>query len=243
MEWKHLCFLCLACAIMVPDAKAGVVGTEVYEELADSPYFQSFGGALTVEDYEPLTVVMGVESTSAGVIGPATPGNGVDSVDPGGHSLAENDGTIQINFQLGNLPTHVGVVATDWTVLENERSDVTLFAFAALPDINTLSFVDSATGGIADNTFLANVGGIEAGGLPTFEDIFLGVSYAAGIRAIVIRNNTTKPDTPKGIEIDHLQFGSFPDAFSTVPEPSSWILFGCLGCLVVRRIRRKNATN
>jgi len=262
--------------VTAPHAKAGIVGVDVYKELAQSPFFLQFGADptqdLIVEDFEGV-VTLGSEDTmgnfvagdtvngviflgGAAPIGPGTLGGLIDSVDFDdgefglslGYSLLEGDGSLQIKFsevELGFLPTHVGIVVTDWTVDLNELSDVTLSAAQTIGDVSTGTFVDSVTGGIADNASVSNIGGntVTIFGVDhmTLEDIFLGVSNAGGIESIVVTNNSILSNA--GIEIDHLQFGYFPGAFpgAGVPEPSSWALFGCVGCLVAGRLRRRRA--
>lgn len=95
-------------------------------------------------------------------------------------------GTVEVTFDgtaLGGLPTHTGLVWTDGGF----GTDVTITAFDAsdqLVDTQTVS-------GIGDDSISGTVA----------EDRFFGIVHMAGIRRIVVVNNSG------GVEIDHLQYG------------------------------------
>ncbi len=173
----------------------------------------------TFEDDELNTP--GVTDIGGNVIGPL--GGVTDSVDADDGAI---DGTgvngysmfgvattgIRFNFdatQLGQLPTHVGIVWTDGPTTSN----VTLEAFG--PTGTSLGTRTELN--LGDGNFRSG----------TAEDRFFGVIDFAGISAIRIRSPGTPGATGTGIEVDHLQYGR-----QAIPEPNAFVLLVCAAALV-----------
>ncbi len=172
----------------------------------------------------------GVTADVGVVIGPIGITDSVDSDDGAiddfggnGHSMfnAPGDAGIRYNFnaaQLGQLPTHVGIVWTDGATFNN----VTLEAFGALgASLGTRTELN-----VGDGNF--NSG--------TAEDRFFGVIDMAGISAIRISSPGTPGSSGSGIEVDHLQYG-----LQAIPEPNCIALFGIVTGLLGAMRRRRRA--
>jgi Ca2+-binding RTX toxin-like protein len=123
-----------------------------------------------------------------------------------GHSFRHDDATgITFTFDpetLGGLPTHVGIVWTDG----GAAADVDFEAFDA----------DGVSLGIARGDDLGDT----ANDAMTAEDRFFGVTSAAGISAITIRDSGGR-----FIEVDHLQFGRMEQAPPPPPPPAQTLRF------------------
>jgi hypothetical protein len=178
----------------------------------------SFFHLETFEDDELNTP--GVTDVGGNVIGPL--GGVTDSVDAddgaidgtgvNGHSMLGVATTgVRFNFnavQLGQLPTHVGIVWTDGPTTSN----VSLEAFDALgASLGTQTELN-----LGDGNFRSG----------TAEDRFFGVIDMRGISAIRIRSPGAPGASGTGIEVDHLQYG-----MQTIPEPTSAALLVCAAAL------------
>ena len=171
----------------------------------------SFFHLETFEDDEFNTP--GVTDVGGNVIGP--PGGVTDPVDAddgaidgtgvNGHSMFGVATTgIRFDFsatQLGQLPTHVGIVWTDGPTTSN----VTFEAFGATgASLGTRTELN-----LGDGNFRSG----------TAEDRFFGVIDLAGISAIRIRSPGALGASGTGVEVDHLQYGR-----QTIPEPNAFML-------------------
>ncbi|HVE66703.1 MAG TPA: hypothetical protein VNC59_08980 [Thermoanaerobaculia bacterium] len=183
-----------------------------YLSRANSPFLAGINaGTVHLETFECGNVqVPGVRIEGGIIIGPGGLTDSVDADDGAIDGSGTNgrsvfgSGTPGITFifdapTLGALPTQVGIVWTD-------GSGTTSFeAFDSMgASLGTFGPV-----AIADGSF----------GGTTAEDNFFGVSFPGGISSIRISN------TAGGIEVDHLQFGSFAGATITpcgvgVPTPT-----------------------
>lgn len=193
-------------AVFALPASSAVVEVNPYLSFADSPFNPASFGYFHLEDFEdglfnePGVTASGSSLciTGAGCFG----GTINDSVDgPSTKSHWANGPTgISYTFDatvLGALPTSAGLVWTDGA------GAITFEAYDAsnvLIDALTLS-------GRADGSFFGTTG----------EDTFFGVTNAAGISRLFVRNSSG------GIEVDHLQYGG---QAAVVPVPAALWLFG-----------------
>lgn len=190
-------------------------GPTPYRSVADVPAgFYSSGAPTFLEDFEDLTLSGGI-SASAGA--PLSPSGITDSVDgddgvidgsgTNGRSYFSGAGSTGITFTFAAPVTAAGLVWTDGA------GAVDFEAFAP------------------DGTSLGSLGPFDDVGFPggafsgqTDEDRFFGVTNAAGIGSIFIRN------TFGGIEVDHVQYGDLATS-AAIPLPGGLPLY--LGAMIV----------
>jgi uncharacterized membrane protein len=180
---------------------------------ATSPFAGTQFSYFHLETFEDnLLNTAGVTDIGGNVIRPGPTTDSVDADDGsidgsgvGGHSMfGVAMSGIRFNFsaaQLGQLPTHVGIVWTDGPTISN----VSLEAFDAMG----ASLGTRTEFNLGDGNFRGGTG----------EDRFFRVIDMNGISAIRIRSPGAPGASGTGIEVDHLQFG-----LQTVPEPNALML-------------------
>ena len=172
------------------------LGPTPYLSFSDSPFKDESFSYFYLEDFEDgfLNTPGVTASSEAYVYGPNYMTDSVDGDDgsidgsgTGGHSFFKENGAEGITFTfdegiLGSLPTDVGLVWTDGA------GDTSFEAF----DNDNVSLGVFGPFAIADGSIYGT----------TAEDRFFGISWPGGISSIHISN------TVRGIEIDHLQYGT-----------------------------------
>ena len=220
-SWLPVAALAASAAVVAAPASAQTFhGPTPYLSSLDSPFTGGTFSYFHLEDFEDgLLNTPGASLLTTGwtILGPGQftdsvdGDDGIDGSGTGGHSLFSNLATTSFTFEfdaatLGGLPTVAGVVWTDVAAVLTGTFGVGEVRFEAFDAaLNSLGAVGPFTlgDGVFDGT--------------TAEDRFLGVTYAGGIRRIVISTaNSTD------WEVDHLQYGRA--ATSAVPEPATLAL-------------------
>ena len=215
-------------------AVATFITSAPYSQFSDSPFFAVANGNpnFYLETFEDGDLNTPGANVSVGYV--AGPGGATDSVDGddgvldgngnAGHSFYSG-GASSISFSfiaadLGQLPTHVGIV---WTDIGSNGPGapfgVDSIAVRAF-DANGVSL-----GGVLfDDLGDGDISGASA------EDRFFGAIFTGGISSISITSLNGSPDW----EIDHLQYG-----IQAVPVPgAAWMLAPALvGLMGLRRKR------
>ena len=203
------------------DFGTGYFHLEDFEDgLANSTGMTATGGAVAIN----ISIIDSVDEDTDGVNGSGL----------AGASYFSASGSAGVGFScdagvLGLLPTHVGVVWTDGAFL----NEVTFEAFDAAN--NSIGTLVAGTGNpptIGDNSF--------NGG--TAEDRFFGLTHAAGIARIHMRNSVLFGGG-SGIEVDHVQYGNPTNQNANpAPEPAALLLVGIgLAGVAWRQKRRVNS--
>lgn len=195
------------------NAVATFFGPTPYLSTADIPAgFYVGGSPAFLEDFEDGSLDGGITASAGMVIPPGFPSIFIDSVDAdngaidgsglGGHSWFVDSGLPGVDGEvIYGLPAPVTAAGIVWT---DGSGTATFEAFADTAATISLGILGPFS--IGDGTF------VEA----TAEDRFFGVQDPSGIGAIKISN------TFPGMEVDHLQIGSFvvpAGPTGSIPEP------------------------
>lgn len=225
-----------AAMVAAPASAQTIHGPTPYLSFLDSPFAGGAYSYFHLEDFEDgLLNTPGASMLESGwsVLGPAPLTDSVDGDDgavdgsgAGGHSLYSNLATTSFTVEfdaatLGALPTVAGIV---WTDVGQTLSGP--FGVGAV----TFEAFDAALNSLGGTGPFTLGDGLFAG--ETAEDRFFGVTYAGGIRRIVI-STTNSVDW----EADHLQYGRV--AATATPEPLTLALVATgLGLVGAARRRR-----